>query len=156
VSLEISGTLPRLWLAMKWNDRAVSWYYGQDLQSLQAFASFKPPGLEDSAFNVGVLKGIPSNRPTSSAYFFQFGIASKYPIGQGGWRVKFDRPSYVLDSSWATVSHAQSIQGAVSYWKVLWRWGESYDRVSVLAEPATPSVTFQFADSTLTSFQDLW
>jgi hypothetical protein len=156
VNLEISGPLTPLWLAMEWNVRAVSWYYGEDLRSLQTFASFNPTGLENPAFNVGVLKGILSNRPTSSAYFFQFGIASRYPIGHGGWRVRFSRPSYLLDGSWTSVPHAQSIQGAVSYWKVLWRWGESYDRVSVLAEPATPSVTFQFADSTLTSFQDLW
>jgi hypothetical protein len=156
MNLEISGTLTRLWIAMKWNDRTVSWYYGEDLRSLQTFASFNPPGLENPAFNVGVLKGILSNGPTGSAYFFQFGIASRYPIGQGGWRVKFDHPSYLLDGSWTSVPHAQSIQGAVSYWKVLWRWGESYDRVGVFAEPATPSVTFQYSDSTLTSFQDLW
>lgn len=156
VNLEISGHLTPLWLAMKWNGRAVSWYYGEDLRSLQTFASFNPTGLENPGFNVGVLKGILSNRPTSSAYFFQFGIASRYPIGHGGWRVRFDRPSYLLDGSWTSIPHAQSIQGAVSYWKVLWRWGESYDRVGILAEPATPSVTFQYANSTLTSFQDLW
>lgn len=156
VNFEISGTFTPLWLAMKWNDRTVSWYYGKDLRSLQTFASFNPPDLENPAFNVGVLKGILSNRPTGSAYFFQFGIASRYPIGHGGWSVRFDHPSYILDGSWSFVPHAQSIQGASSYWKVLWRWGESYDRVGVLAQTANASVTFQYSDSTLTGFQDLW
>jgi hypothetical protein len=58
--------------------------------------------------------------------------------------------------SWTAVLHAESIQGWVSYWKVLWRWGTSYDQVGFLSNPEAPSVTFYYSASTLESLQQLW
>jgi hypothetical protein len=156
VTHEITRPATKLWLAMKWNDRIVSWYYGRSQIDLESFAAFHAPDLENPYFNVGELKGIVGNRPTGSAYFFQFGIISKYSIGHGGWRVTLDSPSYLSNNTWTAVLHAESIQGWVSYWKVLWRWGTSYDQVGFLSNPEAPSVTFYYSASTLESLQQLW
>jgi hypothetical protein len=114
---EITAPTMTLWLAMKWNARNVSWYYGRNKTEFESFAALRAPNLKNAYFNIGELKGIVGNRPTGSAYFFQFGIASNYSIGHSGWRVTLDHPSYLFENTWTSVRYTESVQGGSSYWK---------------------------------------
>jgi hypothetical protein len=81
---------------------------------------------------------------------------SAYPIGHPGWNVNFECPADEVDGAWQCVANAASLQGAQSYWKALWRWGETYGRVAATPSPGSQSVSFSFATSTMPSFQTLW
>src|SRR5271157_1689128 len=93
----------------------------------------------------------------SGSYFFQFGILSRYAVGQPGSDATFTCPAVLVDSTWVCVPHANSLQGGQSFWKALWRWGENYGSVSATPVAQSHSVVFTYSSSsTMPSFQKLW
>ncbi len=118
------------------------------------FTEFSPSKAENPNFNTGVLPGGTLGPGQSGSYFFQFGVMSGYPIGHGGWAVHLTCPE-VLTEAWACVSHAETLAGEQSYWKVFWRWGEDYPNVSVTSEGGQ-SIGFAYSSTSAQSFDRLW
>jgi hypothetical protein len=146
-------------LRMEWvqnrSGTSVLWTYSESGGQFTNFTSFFPPSYENHDFNTGVLPGGTPTAAQSGSYFFQFGIMSRYPIGHGGWTVAMTCPA-VLDSEWSCVSHAKTLMGDQSFWKVFWRWGENYPDATVVS-PAPGRAMFGFLSaSSTTSFQSLW
>jgi hypothetical protein len=142
-------------LVIEWSGRSVDWLFGYGNSPLEEFASLNATRGENSNFNIGVLQGSSLLKQQSGSYFFQFGILSLFPIGHGGWSVTFSCPAYMSNSSWTCMPHASSIQGGQSFWKALWRWGESYSHVDA-SKVTGQSVTFGYGAATMGSFQEFW
>ncbi len=143
-------------LEMKWNGHDVDWSYGASLDRTVEFASYSAPSAENPNFNLGVIQGgLLSSAQQRASYFFQFGISSKYPV-TGDWSVRFGCPSYLANSSWTCIGHAQTLQGGDSFWKVLWRWGEDYPNVAF--EPlGNYSVDFRYSlGAKMESYSNIW
>ncbi len=132
----------------------VVWSYSMPGLGSFDFTGFTVPAAENHDFNTGVLAGGPPNSIQKASYFFQFGIMSSYPIGQGGWRVRLSCPS-LLEGTWGCVDHAMTLSGGDSFWKYFWRWGEDYKGVSIIS-PRTGEVTFAYAGANAPSFLPLW
>jgi hypothetical protein len=138
-------------LAMVWSGGSIDWLYATDGGGLGNFTSYTVPGPENHDFNTGVSSG-----EGRAAYFYQFGVMSRHPVGQSGWLVTMTCPSLLMGATWGCVDHANSVSGTESYWKVIWRWGENYPQVSVTS-PQPQTVVFQYTTLSATeSFQVLW
>jgi len=133
---------------------AYAWSYSIPGGTFVNFTEFAVPKAENPDFNTGFLPGVPLGPRQTGNYFFQLGIMSGYPIGHGGWSVKLSCPS-ILTTAWACVTHAKTLTGNQSYWKVFWRWGEDYPNVSESTEGAQ-SIGFRFAQTSARSFDQLW
>ena len=133
---------------------AYSWAYSVPTGGFVNFTEFAVPKAENHDFNTGILPGGTLGPGQSGSYFFQFGMMSGYPIGHGGWSVELTCPS-LLTKTWSCVSHAKTLAGDQSYWKVFWRWGENYPNVSEAAEGAQ-SIGFSFAQTSARNFEQLW
>jgi hypothetical protein len=146
-------------LSMSWvagtKGNEVAWTYTLGGGSSSSFANFSTPVHENPNFNTGVYGGGPSGAQQKSAFFYQFGIMSRYPIGRGGWTVELGCPS-VLTSGWNCIQHSETLDGDQSYWKVIWRWGEPYPHVSALATGGQSLLLSYSPNSTTRSFQILW
>jgi hypothetical protein len=141
-------------LQLEWRNHTVDWSYGTSQANMIKFASFEAPAKENPAFNIGVLRTDSSVNQQRAAYFFQFGIACRYALGHGGWTVAFSCPS-TLDGAWTCANNVRTIQGGVSYWKVLWKWGEDYPNV-VATKLGNHSFSLSYSPtSTMTNFQAL-
>lgn len=141
-------------LVMRWQGGTIEWSYRLGSGPMVNFTSYTVPAPENHNFNTGVSGGV-SYSEQKAAYFYQFGIMSLYPIGHGGWRVVMRCPSLLTNGSWSCVSHASTLQGVDSYWKVIWRWGESYADVSVTS-PAAGTIDFGYSSPGTASFSALW
>lgn len=142
-------------LRMTWNAGELEWWYAGDRGRFNYFTSYQVPQPENHDFNTGVSGGV-SLSPQKAAYFFQFGMTSEYPIGHGGWKVSLACPTVLADGSWACVPHARTLLGVDSYWKVIWRWGESYPDVA-LSPSGNHSAVFRYSSTNATGdFQGLW
>jgi hypothetical protein len=172
VNASISSSLH---LFLEWKNRTVFWSFSVDQSPALNFTSFTPPAQDNPYFIVGTQGNIPATplpprpffpnsllsiftTPSSPGfYFFQYGIMSQYPIGHPGWSVSFSCPSYLVDGAWECLDHSDTLQGDQSYWKAIWRWGESYDNVVATPNGTSPGVTFSYsASSTMPSFSPLW
>ncbi|MDV3278356.1 MAG: hypothetical protein LYZ69_07825 [Nitrososphaerales archaeon] len=140
-------------LTLRWENHTVVWEYGSDAEPV-VLGSFQASARMNVAFNAGWL-GPPDKPSPGGAFFFQFGVTSLRPLN-GAWAVTFACPSILLNGTWSCVDHAQSLQGNQSYWKVLWRWGETFPNVGAAADAATKTVSFHDSTSTIGSFADFW
>jgi hypothetical protein len=155
----VSHSLPQsmlgksLLLSMQWEDHTVVWVYRLDGETHQ-LGSFAAPVRENQDFNAGWL-GPPDSPSLGGAFFFQFGVSK---VGQttGRWAISFDCPAILVNGSWNCISHAETLEGDQSYWKVLWRWGENFPGVAAQLESTPYSVTFHNSNSTMGSFTSLW
>jgi hypothetical protein len=145
--LNSSSLSSNIHLVIEWKGRTVYWSYAIGTGPAQNFTSLPATSQENAEFDAGAVPG---------TYFFQFGIMSAYPIGHPGWNVNFECPADEEGSVWRCVPHAASLQGAQSYWKALWRWGESYSDVAATPSSESQSVSFSFVPSTMPSFQTFW
>jgi hypothetical protein len=170
VNVSISSSLH---LFLEWKNRTVFWSFSIDQGPASNFTSFTPISQDNPYFIVGTQGNIPATplpprpffpnsllsiltTPSSPGfYFFQYGIMSRYPIGRPGWSVSFTCPSYLVGGNWECLDHSDTLQGDQSYWKVIWRWGESYVNVAATAN-GTAGVTFSYSSSTMPSFSPLW
>jgi hypothetical protein len=143
-------------LRMEWEERRVAWSYSLGAGGLTNFTSFEAPTQENPNFNTGVAIGGSLTAEQSAAYFFQFGISSRYPIGHGGWGVEFYCPAVEDSGGWECIPHARTVQGEQSYWKVLWRWGEDYPNVSIEGGRKFFTLVRYSAGSGAGSYQILW
>ena len=141
-------------LRMEWNGGELRWAYSLEDGPFANFTWFAAPAPENRDFNTGVSGGV-SLSEQKAAYFFQFGVMSRYPIGRGGWRVSFNCPSTSSEDAWTCIPHATSVSGQNSYWKVIWRWGENYPNVAVTSQEFQSAV-FQYSAKTTGDFQRLW
>jgi hypothetical protein len=132
----------------------VLWSYSVPGAGSRDFASFVPPVAENHDFNTGVLQGGTLNSAQTASYFFQFGVMSRYPIGQGDWRVLISCPS-LFNGTWSCIDHAMTLDGSQSFWKIFWRWGEDYQGVSVTST-RTGEIQFGYSGESTPSFQRLW
>jgi len=135
-------------LQLEWMGHSVYWSYQVGHDPFANFTSFAAPRQENPGFNIGELGG--------GFHFFQFGIMSRYPIPHSGWSANFECPSVLKNGTWVCIDHAQTVQGADSYWKVLWKWGDSYSHV-VATTIGENEFTMSFSPtSTMSSYQVLW
>jgi hypothetical protein len=153
-SLAIANDNSSVRLQLEWRNHTVDWSYGPSQGSTTEFATFEAPPKENPAFNIGVLRTDASVNQQRAAYFFQFGIASRYALGHSGWTVAFSCPS-TLNGIWTCANNVQTIQGGVSYWKVLWKWGEDYPNVMALKLGSHAFALSYSPTSTMTSYQPL-
>ncbi|MDA4114843.1 MAG: hypothetical protein OK474_12435 [Thaumarchaeota archaeon] len=170
VNVSISSNLH---LFLEWKNRTVFWSFSVDQGPASDFTSFTPISQNNPYFIVGTQGNIPATplpprpffpnsllsiltTPSSPGfYFFQYGMMSSYPIGHPGWSVSFICPSYLVGGNWECLNHSDTLQGDQSYWKVIWRWGESYRNVAARTNGAA-TVTFSYSSSTMPSFSPLW
>lgn len=148
-----SGPSRPLRLVLEWQNRTVLWQYdsGGGMKSLGSFVAL--PSM-NAAFNAGWL-GPPDRPSPGGAFFFQFGVTSlRQPYGS--WDVRLSCPSIMLNGTWGCIDHAESLQGDQSYWKVLWRWGETFPGVQGTSDPAEQSITLHNSNSTIGSFSKFW
>lgn len=143
-------------LRMNWDGGAIVWSYSTGLNEMVNFTSFKVPPQENRNFNTGVAAGGSLTSEQSAAYFFQFGVMSRYPIGHGGWKIAVYCPSIEQAGNWECIQHAKTVQGDQSFWKVLWRWGESYPNVSVSSAGKWVAQFEYRPGSTTGNFEYLW
>ena len=146
-------------LRMEWtrtrSNASVLWSYSESRKPFVNFTDFIPPSSENHDFNTGVLPGGTPTAAQSGSYFFQFGIASRYPIGHSGWTVALTCPA-ILNVGWSCVPHAKTLAGDQSFWKVFWRWGEDYPNTTVVS-PQPDVLIFGFSSASSTpSFESLW
>jgi hypothetical protein len=141
-------------LMMQWQGGTIDWSYRQGSGPPVNFTSYTAPAPENHDFNTGVSAGV-SYSEQKAAYFYQFGIMSSYPIGKGGWGVTMRCPSLLWNGSWNCVSHVGTLQGVDAYWKVIWRWGESYPDVSI-SSPNAGTIDFGYSPPGTRSFSTLW
>ena len=157
--LNVSGLDEKVTLTMIWvsgpQSNELNWTYTIDGGGTSSFATFWTPRHENPNFNTGVYGGgMSSATQQNAAYFYQFGIMSRYPIGGGGWDVELSCPS-ILTSGWNCVQHAKTLEGDQSYWKVIWRWGELYPNVSITTD-GLQGVLLSYSKDSTTSLQTLW
>jgi hypothetical protein len=148
-------------IAIEWKGRTALWEYAVDGGPEVNFTSFAPESAEKAYFNTGWIGTISHGalgNTEAATFFYQFGVMSAYPLGHGGWSVSFSCPATLQAGRWWCVTHARTLQGGESFWKVIWRWGEDYPNVSAARSPAAPDgVVFSYsANSTMASFVRLW
>lgn len=153
-SLGMSNDNSPVRLQLEWRNHTVDWSYGTSQGQMTEFAAFEAPPKENPSFNIGVLRTDSSVNQQRAAYFFQFGIASLYALGHGGWTVAFSCPS-TLDGVWTCASNVRTIQGGASYWKVLWKWGEDYPNVMATKLGSHAFSLGYSPSSIMTNFQPL-
>lgn len=142
-------------LRIRWDGGDLEWSYSEGGGAFANFTRYQVPAPENHDFNTGVSGGV-SLSSEKAAYFYQFGVMSRYPIGHGGWRVAFDCPSTLANGKWTCVAHAGTLLGEDSYWKVIWRWGEDYPDVSA-SSVERANVFFGFSSTNATEgFRALW
>ncbi len=142
---EVDAGMQRVNLTMMWENRTVNWYYWVDRETSQRFASFNTPRIQNSYFNIGEIGGA-HNPPYGKAFFYQSGVMSNSPPSSGKWRITIECPAYLSAGKWACLSNPRILQGDVSYWKVLWRWGEPYPEVDLNMEPEHSRIIFSHSD----------
>ena len=143
-------------LRMQWSGNEVVWSYSLGSGGFTHFTDFEVPSQENPNFNTGVAPGGSFTAEQSAAYFYQFGVSSRYPIGHGGWSVGFYCPSIEVDAGWGCIQHAGTVQGSQSFWKVLWRWGEEYPNVSLVGVRDFYAQAAYSAAKGTGNFQKLW
>ena len=147
-----------LTLMMNWvqgkDGPEVLWSYSTQGVGPHNFAVFTPPSAENHVFNTGELQGGTLSSAQKASYFFQFGVMSRYSIGEGGWRVLLSCPS-LFNGTWSCVDHAMTLGGSQSFWKIFWRWGEEYQGVSVTST-RPGDLQFSYSGESTPSFQQLW
>lgn len=149
------GTGTNVTLGMAWSGGELAWSYSLGRGPQVNFTDYSPPAQEDHGFNTGLVRGV-AWREQAAAYFYQFGVMSRYPIGHGGWGVTFYCPSVLVPGGWTCMTHAGTLQGASSYWKVIWRWGDDYPGV-VVSSPEPGTAVFGFSPTETTpNLQGLW
>jgi hypothetical protein len=156
--LEHAAIGDNLSLRMEWvhvpAGAEVVWTYSVGGDRFTNYTSFSAPKAENPNFNTGVLSGGTIGPQQRASYFFQFGVMSRYPVGQAGWTVELRCPALFV-SAWTCVDHAKTLTGDQSYWKIFWRWGESYPGVSVAAA-GNQRIVFVSSTSSNSSFEPLW
>jgi hypothetical protein len=126
-----------------------NWYYNTTGVSWTKFGSFIPDWREAPYFDIGSIGTGYGNLPQRYAYFYQFGVASKFPVS--GWSVLLMYPSFQLLGSWRRMEHATVIQGDFSYWKGSYRWGGTpYPGVTAEANALNPSFGTDMAEFSYT------
>lgn len=148
VTLRPANISTPIYLRMMWQSGRVNWYYNTTGVPWRHFGSFTPDFREGKYFDIGVVGGLaPVNIPQSRAYFFQFGVASKYPVQH--WSVRLLHPSFQYQGAWRIMEKAATIQGDVSYWKANYRWGgQPYNGVTArttLSDPSIPPQVVEFS-----------
>jgi hypothetical protein len=146
------GSNESLNLVLMWVDHSVEWSYST-VSTSHLVATFYAPASNNAAFNAG-WDG-PQNPSPGGAFFFQFGVSTLSQPSKG-WTVLLTCPSVFWDDKWTCVSHAQTLQGDQSYWKALWRWGESFPGVSAVTNSSTHSFVLQSGSPEMNSFTTLW
>jgi len=151
-------TNENLTLRMEWvhvpGGPEVEWAYSEGGGAFTNYTSFLAPKAENPNFNTGVLPGGTIGPQQKASYFFQIGIMSRYPIGNGGWTVEISCPA-LLVTGWICVDHAKTLTGDQSFWKIFWRWGENYPDVSVVGW-GSQNIVFNYSAGSTPSFQSLW
>ncbi|MHB8567713.1 MAG: hypothetical protein ACYC7D_14730 [Nitrososphaerales archaeon] len=126
VELEMNWTSPTL----------IQWFYRIHFTSnssetpWSAYSSFTPPKIQNHYWDAGLYYVGEGNQPTLYAYFYQFGVSSAYPITSGTWHVFEECPKIVLNNAWTCIPKAGCINGAHSFWKVLYTFGQNYNGVT--------------------------
>jgi len=168
VTLNPQNISKPIYLRMMWEPVSINgqtfyqanWYYNTTSVAWTRFGNFLPDFREGPYFDIGIPGGVPTNLPGGATYFYQFGVASKYPVS--GWKVLLLYPSFRYQGSWRVMERANIIQGDYSYWKAEYRWGgEPYEGVTVeanLTNPELPSGTAEFVYSggTVRDNSPLW
>jgi len=137
-----------------------TWYYNTTDVPWTKFGSFLPDFREGPYFDIGNSGGVPTKIPQGAVYFYQFGIASKFPVS--GWTVLLLYPSFQYQGSWRVMEKANIIQGDYSYWKGQYRWGgEPYQGVTAQANLTDPSIPpgiaeFYYNGGTMRDNAPLW
>ncbi len=151
--LMITNPGEQLQLTLRWQNHTVLWEYSVGGQTNQ-LGAFEASARANAAFNAGWL-GPPDTPSPGGAFFFQFGVSK---VGQlyGRWSVSFECPSIFWIGKWGCIDHSESLQGDQSYWKVLWRWGETFPGVQAQANATSHTVTFHNSSSTIGSFVTYW
>ncbi|MBI3858783.1 MAG: hypothetical protein HY296_00870 [Thaumarchaeota archaeon] len=150
-----------VYLRMVWVGRTVVWSYAIGTGGAASLSSFVSPDAENAYFNLGALGGFSAFWNQGGSYFLQFGVSSRYPIGNTGWKVYFDCPAFLAWSGsvypgWTCIQRAKTLQGDQSFWKALWRWGEPYPSV-VEQTYGNYAVSFSYSPTrTMQSFERLW
>lgn len=140
-------------LSLSWRNHSVVWTYSL-AGAGHVLGTFAAPSRENANFNTGWQ--VPPYVPVAGgALFFQFGV-SKSGLLVGQWSVRFDCPSILLNNTWGCIDHAESFQGDQSYWKALWRWGDSFPGVEAQVNSTSRSVTFFSSTSAMGSFATFW
>ena len=129
-----SGTLANwVQLEMNWTSPTlIQWFYRVSFDSNASttrwtlYSSFVPPKIQNHYWDAGLFFVGTGNRPVQYAYFYQFGVSSAYPIADDNWQVTMHCPEIVLNNSWTCVPKAGFINGAHSFWKVIYTFGETY------------------------------
>ncbi|MDE1853587.1 MAG: hypothetical protein KGI38_07560 [Thaumarchaeota archaeon] len=142
-------------LEMKWSAGRILWVYSQDGTLYRTMTIYQVPQPENHDFNTGVSSGV-SQSSQKAAYFYQFGVMSRYPVGHAGWKVEFVCPYLIFNGIQACAGHAATLRGEDSYWKVIWRWGEDYPNVSVSPVGSQGAVFEYSAAAPTPGFQKLW
>ena len=148
------------YLRMMWESGSANWYYNTTGVPWTRFGSFTPDFREGRYFDIGIPGGVPVNVPQGMAIFYQFGVASKFPVP--GWSVLLLYPSFQYQGSWRIMERANVIQGDFSYWKYEYRWGGApYPGVTARANLLDPSMPtgiaeFSYTGGTLRDYSPLW
>ena len=149
-----------IFLRMMWESGRANWYYNTTGVPWTKFGSFNPDFREGRYFDIGIPGGVASNIPQGLAIFYQFGVATKFPVP--GWSVLLLYPSFQYQGSWRKMEKANVIQGDFSYWKAVYRWGGApYAGVTARANALNPSmpsgmVQFSYTGGTLKDYSPLW
>ncbi|MFI5421026.1 MAG: hypothetical protein ACHQ1H_08675, partial [Nitrososphaerales archaeon] len=141
-------------LLIEWRGHSLEWLVTSG-NNTQLVASFTAPSQENPGFDAGYL-GISPPPSIGGVPFFQFGIMSSFPIGHSGWEATLICPSILKNSTWLCIDHSQLLQGDQSYWKAVWRWGESYQNVEAVINQEAREITFQYSKVTLQNFENGW
>lgn len=142
-------------MRMVWDRGTLLWSYSLGGGPFIDSGAFEVPGQEDHGFNTGV-SGSVSLSEQKGAYFYQFGILSASPLSGGGAKVEFTCPAVLVQGDWTCISHASTLKGADSYWKVIWRWGEDYPNISISSVGGDRAI-FEYTQGNATSsFRTLW
>ena len=87
-------------------------------------------------------------------FFISDNQSSFYFMSGGGWKVLLTCPS-LENVTWSCVKHALTLDGSQSFWKILWRWGEDYQDMSVTST-RPGEIQFGFSNESTPSFRQLW
>lgn len=142
ISLSLNNSFA---LSIVWVGGSAEWNltYGH---STRLVATFAAPEQENHGFDAGYL-GSSSPPTVGGVPFYQFGLMSAYPINHAGWSATVSCPAILENSTWQCVSHVELLQGDQSYWKALWRWGESYPNVGATVNQQGRQITFQYSST---------
>ncbi len=160
ITINAANISSPIYLRMMWESGSANWYYNTTGIPWTRFGSFTPDFREGRYFDIGIPGGVPINVPQGMAIFYQFGVASKFPVP--GWSVLLLYPSFQYQGSWRVMERANVIQGDFSYWKFEYRWGGApYPGVTARANLLDPSMPagiaeFSYTGGTLRDFSPLW